>query len=221
LVDFPQFIMLKWREREHEEEDCIAGNDPNIVMALRECSLLKLFKVWGMRAQLVLLEHLVRMWDVNEFFFHVGVLALTLEIDDIYFLTGLSHRESRVSLSGDRGGGEPMDYYIVQHCSTGIDKQSGKVPIKNVLELPLRTIVFTITHVAGSAAPHMALHSQFQYAIECMEPRVFNWCEGLLKNMKKQLTKCRTGLLKQCGYGSILVSFFLERVPLLRLKNVD
>ena len=39
--------------------------------------------------------------------------------------------------------------------------------------------------------------------------------------MKKQLTKCRTGQLKQFRYGSILVSFFLERVPLLCLKNVD
>jgi hypothetical protein len=72
--------------------------------------------------------------------------------------------------------------------------------------------------MAGSAAPHMALQSYFQYALECMEPRVFNWCEGVLKSMKKQLTKCRSGGLKQFGYGSILVSFFLERVPVLRLQ---
>jgi hypothetical protein len=185
LADFPWFTMLEWREREHEEEYFIAGNDPNIVMALRECGFLKFFKVQGMRAQLVLLEHLVRMWDVNEQVFHVGVHTLTLEIEDIYFLTGLSHRGSRVSLSGHRGGGEPMDHYVAQYCSAGTEKFSGKVPIKNVLDLSLRTILFTITHVAGSAAPHMALQNQFQYAIECMEPRVFNWCEGLLKNMKK------------------------------------
>jgi hypothetical protein len=36
--------------------------------------------------------------------------------------------------------------------------------------------------------------------------------------MKKQLTKCRSGGLKQFGYRSILVSFFLERVPFLRLQ---
>ena len=39
--------------------------------------------------------------------------------------------------------------------------------------------------------------------------------------MKKQLTKCRTIWLKQFGYRSIFVSFFLERVPLLCLQNVD
>jgi hypothetical protein len=69
-----------------------------------------------MRAQLVLLEHLIRMWYVNEHVFHVGVHTLTLEIEYIYFFTNLSDRGSRMSLSGDRGGGEPMDYYFVQHC---------------------------------------------------------------------------------------------------------
>jgi hypothetical protein len=39
--------------------------------------------------------------------------------------------------------------------------------------------------------------------------------------MKKQLTKCRTGQLKQFGYGSILVSFFLERVPILHLQHLE
>jgi hypothetical protein len=38
--------------------------------------------------------------------------------------------------------------------------------------------------------------------------------------MKKQLTKCRIGRLKQFGYGSIFVSFFLERVIVLCLYHV-
>jgi hypothetical protein len=51
-----------------------------------------------------------------------------------------------------------------------------------------------------------------------MEPRVFNWCEGILKSMKKELTKFQNGQIKQFGYGSILVSFFLKRFPVLRLQ---
>jgi hypothetical protein len=110
-----------------------------------------------------------------------------------------------------------MDYYIAHHCVPGTEKHSGKFSRRDVRDFPLRTILYTITQMARSVAPHMDLQIQFQYAIECMEPRVFNWCEGLLKNMKKQLTKCRNGRLKQFGYGSILVSFFLERVPILCL----
>jgi hypothetical protein len=88
-----------------------------------------------------------------------------------------------------------------------------------VTDLTLRTILFTIARMARSSAPHMALQSYFQYAIECTEPRVFNWADAILRNIKKQLTKCRQGDLKQFGYGSLLVSFFLERVPIFRLQD--
>jgi hypothetical protein len=190
-------------------------------MALWECGLLKFFKVQGMRAQLMLLEYLVCMWDVNEKSFHVGVHTLTLEIDEIYFFTGLSPHGSRVSLSGSRGSGEPMDYYVSHLCIDGTKKDSGNVSINDVQYFPLRTILYIITHMEGSVAPHMALQSHFQYVIECMEPRVFNCYKGLLKIMKKQLTKCRNGRLKQFGYGSILVSFFLERVPIFHLQHLE
>jgi hypothetical protein len=53
--------MLEWREREHEEDDAIAENDSSIVAALRDCGLLKFFRILGMRAQLKLLEYLVHM----------------------------------------------------------------------------------------------------------------------------------------------------------------
>jgi hypothetical protein len=82
--------MLEWREREHEDDDAIVGNDPGTVASLRECGILKFFRIQGMRAQLRLLEYLVHMWDLDQQVFHVGVHMLTLDIKDIYFLTGLS-----------------------------------------------------------------------------------------------------------------------------------
>ena len=42
-------MTITWREREHEEQDMIALNDPGIVRALRDCRLLKYFKLSGMR----------------------------------------------------------------------------------------------------------------------------------------------------------------------------
>ena len=149
-----------------------------------------------MRAQLKLLEYLVHMWDVNKHAFHVGSHILMIDIEDIYFFTGLSHRGSRVTLTGSRGGGAPMNHYISEHCVLGTQKHNSKFTIRDVRDLPLRTILYTIKRMAGSETPHMALQSYFQYALECMEPRVFNWCEGVLKSMKKQLNKCRSGGLK-------------------------
>jgi hypothetical protein len=71
--------------------------------------------------------------------------------------------------------------------------------------------------MARSVAPHMDLQSYFQYALECVEPQVFNWADAMLHSLKKQLTKSRHGYLKQFGYGSLLVSFFCKRVPVYRL----
>jgi hypothetical protein len=82
-----------------------------------------------MRAQLRLLEYLVHMWDLNEKYFHMGVHTLTLDIEDIYFLIGLSHHGSQVTLTSSRGGGEPMDYYVSHHCVSGMEKRNGKVAI--------------------------------------------------------------------------------------------
>jgi hypothetical protein len=111
-----------------------------------------------------------------------------------------------------------MSEYCNQYCVPEAERKKGKVAIWGVTDLTLRTILFTIARMAGSVAPHMALQSYFQYAIECTEPRVFNWADAVLRSIKKQLTKCRRGDLKQFGYGSLLVSFFLERVPVFRLQ---
>jgi hypothetical protein len=73
--------------------------------------------------------------------------------------------------------------------------------------------------MAGSASPHMALQSYFQYALECLEPQVFNWADVVLRSLKKQLTKSRHGGFKQFGYGSLLVPFFCERVAVYRLQG--
>jgi hypothetical protein len=171
-----------------------------------------------MRAQLRLLEYLVRMWDVDQQVFHVGAHVLSLDIEDIYFLMRLSCPGSSVTLTGGRGGGLPMSEYIHRYCDLEAERRKGKVAIRGVRDLPLRAIIFTITCMVESASPYMALQIYFQHVVECTKPRVFNWCDGVLRSMKTQLTKCKNGDLKQFRYGSILVSFFLERVPHLCLQ---
>ena len=42
ILGFHQITMtITWREREHEEQDMIALNDPSIVRSLRDCGVLK------------------------------------------------------------------------------------------------------------------------------------------------------------------------------------
>jgi hypothetical protein len=110
-----------------------------------------------------------------------------------------------------------MSEYCNQYCVPEVERKKRKVAIWGVTDLNLRTILFTISRMVGSYALHMALQIYFQYAIECTKPRVFNWVDTVLRSIKRQLTKYKRGELKQFGYGSLLVSFFLERVPVFKL----
>ena len=72
--------------------------------------------------------------------------------------------------------------------------------------------MFTITKLESSKGPHLDSKAQMDYGIECLEP---NWYEGFLVNLRDQITKCNTRKYKQFGYGSFLLSFFLEWAPLI------
>jgi hypothetical protein len=163
-------MVMEWCERENEEDNAIARNHLPTIATLRKCGLMKFFRILGMRAQVRLLEYLVHMWDPYQQVFHVGVHTLSLDIEDIYFLTRLSQRGYHMNLTGSRGGGLPMSEYCCLHCVPEIERRKGKVAIWGVRDLTLRTILFTIACMAGSSAPHMALQSYFQYSIECIEP---------------------------------------------------
>ena len=163
-----------------------------------------------------LLHRLVHMWEPELQVFQVGNHVLEIEIEDIYFITGLPKQGAPVIMSGQRSDVEhTMDHYIHQHCVAGTEKKGGRASILAVTDVVLHTILFTMTRAFGSLGAHAATKAQMTYAIECTEPRVFNWCEGLRTNMMSQLTSFRTRKQSQFGYGSILVAFFLEKVPLL------
>lgn len=56
IAGFNRFKMtITWKEREHKELDMVALNDPGAIEALRDCGLLKYFKLSGMRQELELL----------------------------------------------------------------------------------------------------------------------------------------------------------------------
>ena len=149
------------------------------------------------------------MWDPNQEHFVVAIHILPIDIEDIYFLTDLSMRGSPVVLFGARGGEGSLDDIIYKHCSLGTKSQSGKLQIKSLVDLPLRTAVYTIKKVIGTRHSHLTSRSHMLCALQCMEPTVFNWYEGMLACLKSQLNKFKRGTLNQFGYGAVVVSFIL------------
>jgi len=107
--------------------------------------------------------------------------------------------------------------YILQYFYPGAEpRKDGKINIRIVRDFPLRTILFTITKLAGTVTIHVANRSYMQYALECLEPTVFNWSEVVLSQIREQLNKEKGGKKKNFSYGSILISFALEWIPLMQ-----
>lgn len=214
-------MSLTWREREHEEEDMIALHDPVMVNALRNCGLLKFFRISSMRAQITLLQYMLDAWDPINQVFQIRGKSIPLTIEDFYFLTGLSRRGAPISLSGSARGTDSMRDYVQQYCREGSQpSRDGKVVIREITDRSLRSILYTIGRMAGSAALHVANRSYVQHALECFQPKVFNWCDVVLVQMKSQLTKVKDGKLKNFGFGSILTAFALEKIPLMQPQYI-
>lgn len=107
--------------------------------------------------------------------FHIGDKIIPILVEDIEFLTRLSRRGSPIFLAGSSLGGETMRDYIHQHFQPGTEPiKYGKINICDVRDLPLRTILFTITKLAGSVTLHVANRSYMQYSLECLESKIFN-----------------------------------------------
>ena len=125
----------------------------------------------------------------------MGAHILTVEVEYIYFLIGLARHGFPISLKGSRGGDITTQEIIVHHCFP--TKMSGKnIPIKEVMDFTLHTVLFTMHRVAGNQGAHQASRVHMLYALEAMEPTFFNWAEALLNVFKDQLTKCWQGELK-------------------------
>ena len=57
---------------------------------------------------------------------------LSLDIEDIYFLMGLSHCGSHLTLTGGIGGGLTMSEYVHRYCDLEAEISKGKFSIRGV-----------------------------------------------------------------------------------------
>ena len=63
---------------------------------------------------------------------------------------------------------------IHYYCEPGTKMSGKKIPIKTVVDDALCTVLFTMQRLAGSQGNHQASRAHVLYAIEAMEPTIFN-----------------------------------------------
>ena len=110
--------------------------------------------IWKERTHEWLLEHILQMWNPEQQYFEVGAHILTVEVEDIYFLIGLSIRGAPISLIGSCGGDIITRDLIDRHYALGTGKSGKKIPIRALMDGPLQIVLFTMERVAGSQGVH-------------------------------------------------------------------
>ena len=83
-------MVLEWREREHGDVEEAVRGDLMAQQVLRACGLYKFWCLGGLRAKPGLLQMLVDYSDPDSESFQIDVMSLTIEVEDIYFITRLS-----------------------------------------------------------------------------------------------------------------------------------
>ena len=83
-------MVLEWRECEHGKVEEVVRADLMAQQALRACGLYKFWCLGGFRAKPRLLQMLVDYWDLDSESFQTDGMSLTIEVEDIYFITRLS-----------------------------------------------------------------------------------------------------------------------------------
>ena len=135
---------VSWREREHATVDNEVMNDPDALEALRGCGLLKFFKLPNMKANTRLLEMLIDYWDVKEDAFMIDQMPLRIEVEDIYFITGLSRRGEVVHSRGKTRSSLMIENYVQIYFPGHPKKVGSQISITHVASLSLRIILFTM-----------------------------------------------------------------------------
>ena len=106
-----------------------------------------------MRAQVDLLIWLVNRWDTQDQCFLFVSHRLEVELEDIYFLTGLSKRGRHLSLFGTRPSGQSVASLKAEFCNGWVDPKDKWI---DIICPEFKVIVFTVTRLYRSAALRVA-----------------------------------------------------------------
>ena len=166
--------MVIWKERTHDDKDATAERNLVCISTLWNYGLLKFFWTPSMVSHERLLEHILRMWNLEQQYFEVGAHILTMEVEDIYFLTGLSRWGAPISLTGSCGRDITTRDLIDRHCAPGTGTSGKIIPIREVIDKALWIILFTMQRVVRSQGVHQDSRAHMLYAIEGMAPMLFN-----------------------------------------------
>jgi hypothetical protein len=214
---------VRWRERDWEPlREEVAEARPAVWATLAASGLLKFFECPLIRAQEYLLQFLIDMWSPQEHCFHVrGERVNFTAEEDVYFLTGIPFWGMSMMTAPMMPRETDLAEYAGQFCSRGHYMTGSAVRINALDVLLHRCVASMIVRIYGSTAPHWISGGELILMERVVVGREqFAWGLALHARMIAQLNRCRSTSRGEFAFASILVAFFLERVPALRPRVV-
>ena len=83
-------MVLEWREHEHGDVQEAVRANLMAQQVLHVCGLYKFWCLGGLKAKPRILQMLVDYWDPEYESFQIDGMYLTIEVEDIYFITIIS-----------------------------------------------------------------------------------------------------------------------------------
>jgi hypothetical protein len=130
-------MYVHWREREHKAANEVVATDPNVMVVLSQCGLVKFFLCPFMHTQPRLLNALVDYWHPDAEAFMIEGQSLVPTTEDIYFLTGLSRRGEPVNFHMFPAGPRKVSELIEEYSEAGTNQISSSVPMSRITSLTL------------------------------------------------------------------------------------
>ena len=107
---------IKWHERDCKYLWEVALPDGNVCATLARCGLLKFMWITLMERLRMLLQTLVRFWDIGEEAFMIQGQRVEITLLDVYFLTGLPMLGFIGDLAPVLSHGEMLEELCDRHC---------------------------------------------------------------------------------------------------------
>jgi hypothetical protein len=213
-----QFRMpIHWRERDWEHLKEAVRDEPSVRGPLAAYGLLKFFDCPLIRAQEYLLQYLISMWSTElQFFIVRGEQLKFSAMEDVYFLTGLPFRGRALPVDPSCQRMCAWQTWRRRYCS-GLNFMSGSVAQIEAMDALVHLCIATmIMRIYGSLVTQRINGGMLRIMQRALGGEFFSWGLMLHTKMMGQLNRCWVVDSSEFTFGSSLVAWFLERVPMLR-----
>ena len=151
---FCMMVEVKWHGRDYKDLREVALRDGNVCATLAHYGLLKFMQIPFMKSLHLLLQTLVRFWDIGEkaFLFQGQHIEITLE--DVYFITRLPILGVVGDLVLVMSQWETLEELCDQHCYATVYVRGSYILMCDIEELSKRAVGNLLQRILGSTGSH-------------------------------------------------------------------